>query len=65
MLWSHDGEGGGLADGCRRVVSGSAEGVHAVYKHASKPGRVVVPMHAGDLPKGTLNDILKKSGLKK
>lgn len=41
------------------------KGFHAVYKHASKPGRVVVPMHAGDLPKGTLNDILKKSGLKK
>lgn len=38
-------------------------GSHAVYKHAEKSGRLVVPMHPGDLPKGTLRDILKKAGL--
>lgn len=40
-------------------------GSHAVYRHLTKPGIVVVPMHSGDIPKGTLNDILKKARLKK
>lgn len=40
-------------------------GSHAIYRHDMKPGIVVVPMHSGDIPKGTLNDILKKAGLKK
>jgi predicted RNA binding protein YcfA (HicA-like mRNA interferase family) len=41
------------------------KGSHAVFTHPSKSGRVVVPMHSGDIPKGTLNDILKRAGLKK
>jgi len=40
------------------------KGSHAVYKHAHRPGRLIVPMHSGDIPKGTLSDILKKAGLK-
>lgn len=40
-------------------------GSHAVFKHESKDGHIVVPIHPGDIPKGTLNDILKKAGLKK
>ncbi len=39
-------------------------GSHAVFKHAERTGRVVVPMHHGDLPKGTLRDIVKKAGIK-
>ncbi len=40
-------------------------GSHAVFKHAERFGRIIVPMHNGDLPKGTLNDILKKAGVKR
>ncbi len=40
-------------------------GSHAVYKHSARTGRIVVPIHPGDIPKGTLNDILKKAGLKR
>jgi predicted RNA binding protein YcfA (HicA-like mRNA interferase family) len=41
------------------------KGSHAVFKHPSRKGRIIVPMHHGDMTKGTLNDILKKGGLKK
>ena len=34
------------------------------YKHPIKPGKVTVPSHSGDLPRGTLNSILKQAGLK-
>jgi predicted RNA binding protein YcfA (HicA-like mRNA interferase family) len=34
------------------------------YKHPSKPGKVTVPFHTGDLDKGTANQILKQAGLK-
>ena len=39
-------------------------GSHAIYK---KPGTkiIVVPIHSKDIPKGTLNGILKDAGLKK
>ena len=39
-------------------------GSHAIYK---KPGAkiIVVPIHSKDIPKGTLNAILKDAGLKK
>jgi len=40
-------------------------GSHAIYKHPTATGRIVVPMHNGDLPKGTLSDILKKAGIKR
>ena len=39
---------------------------HRQFKHASKPGRVTVPgKPSDDLAPGTLNSILKQSGLKK
>jgi predicted RNA binding protein YcfA (HicA-like mRNA interferase family) len=38
-------------------------GSHAVFKHPLKEGRLIVPLHTGDIPKGTLNDIMKKAGL--
>lgn len=41
------------------------KGSHRQYKHAVKPGRVTVAGNLGDdLPKGTLNSILKQAGLK-
>jgi predicted RNA binding protein YcfA (HicA-like mRNA interferase family) len=39
-------------------------GSHAVLRHPTKPGRVVVPMHAGkDVKLGTLGGILADAGL--
>ena len=41
-------------------------GSHRQFKHASKPGRVTVAgKPSDDLAPGTLNSILKQSGLKK
>ncbi len=41
-------------------------GSHRQFKHATKPGRVTVPGKSNvDLAPGTLNSILKQSGLKK
>ena len=43
----------------------TTRGSHRQYKHPSKPGRVTVPGKAGDdLAPGTLNSILKQSGIK-
>jgi len=38
-------------------------GSHAIYKK-SEELMVVVPIHNRDIPKGTLNGILKDSGIK-
>lgn len=45
-------------------VPNRAKGSHVQLKHPSKPGKVTVPMHSGDIPPGTLNSILKQAGLK-
>jgi predicted RNA binding protein YcfA (HicA-like mRNA interferase family) len=39
-------------------------GSHHQYKHSVKPGRVTVKHPESDLPKGTINSILKQAGLK-
>jgi predicted RNA binding protein YcfA (HicA-like mRNA interferase family) len=40
-------------------------GSHKHFRHSSKPGLVIVPMHAGkEIGKGLLHSILKKAGLK-
>lgn len=39
-------------------------GSHRQYKHPVKTGKVTVPIHSGDLDKGTVNSILKQAGLK-
>ena len=39
-------------------------GSHIQFKHPVKPGKVTIPSHSGDIPKGTLNSILKQAGLK-
>jgi predicted RNA binding protein YcfA (HicA-like mRNA interferase family) len=40
-------------------------GSHGQFRHPSKPGLLIVPMHAGkEIGKGLLHSILKKAGLK-
>jgi predicted RNA binding protein YcfA (HicA-like mRNA interferase family) len=51
------------ADGSYLVAT---SGSHRQFKHTAKPGRVTVPgKPSDDLAPGTLNSILKQSGLKK
>lgn len=40
------------------------KGSHLQLIHATKAGKVTIPVHGGDIPKGTLNSILKQAGLK-
>lgn len=40
------------------------EGSHINLKHPSKPGKVTVPNHGGDIRPGTLNSVYKQAGLK-
>jgi predicted RNA binding protein YcfA (HicA-like mRNA interferase family) len=42
----------------------SVEGSHYHYKHETKPGKVTIPHHHGDLPKRVVNSIKKQAGLK-
>mgnify|MGYP003297583127 CR=1 FL=1 len=39
-------------------------GSHRHYKHPTKPGKVTIPFHTGDLDKGTAKSILQQAGLK-
>ena len=39
-------------------------GGHRHFKHATKPGKVTVSMHGGDIPPGTLGNIGKQAGIK-
>ena len=39
-------------------------GSHRHYIHPSKTGKVTIPFHCKDLPKGTENSILKQAGMK-
>lgn len=39
-------------------------GSHRQYKHPSKPGKVTIPWHTGDLDKRTADSILNQAGLK-
>jgi predicted RNA binding protein YcfA (HicA-like mRNA interferase family) len=50
------------ADGWQLIAT---RGSHRQFKHASKPGRVMVPgKPSDDLAPGTLNGIFKQEGLK-
>ncbi|MEE8542510.1 MAG: type II toxin-antitoxin system HicA family toxin [Gammaproteobacteria bacterium] len=52
-----------LAEDGWQVVA--TKGSHHQLKHPTKPGRVTVAGHPSlDVPKGTLNSILKQAGLK-
>lgn len=50
-------------DGWREVES-RTKGSHIQLKHPTKPGKVTVAIHKGDIAPGTLNSILKQAGLK-
>lgn len=39
-------------------------GSHYYYTHPEKSGKVTVPNHKGDIPKGTLQSIMKQAGLR-
>ena len=49
------------ADGWRHIRT---TGSHWHFKHPEKLGIVTVPHPKRDVPKGTLNSILKQAGLK-
>jgi len=49
------------ADGWQLVKT---VGSHHQFKHPVKPGKVTVPHPKRDLPKGTVNSVLKQAGLK-
>jgi predicted RNA binding protein YcfA (HicA-like mRNA interferase family) len=42
----------------------SVNGSHYQYRHPSKPGKVTIPYHAGDIHPKTVNSILKQAGIK-
>jgi len=50
-----------LADGW--VLKGQV-GPHRHYIHPSKTGKVTIPFHCKDIPRGTEHSILKQAGLK-
>ena len=50
-----------LADGW---VFKNQEGSHRNYIHPIKQGKVTIPFHMKELPKGTENSIRRQAGLK-
>lgn len=45
-------------------LQSNVRGSHIQLIHPTKRGKVTVPLHSGDIPKGTLNSIWKQAGLK-
>lgn len=45
-------------------VEKTQKGSHLQLEHPTKKGKVTVPVHGGDIPKGTLNSILKQASIK-
>jgi len=45
-------------------IEKTQKGSHLQLVHPVKPGKVTVPVHSGDIPRGTLNSIFKQAGLK-
>jgi len=50
-----------LGDGWRRKKTNS--GSHQQYVHPTKPGKVTIPKHRGDLDPRTIHSILTQAGL--
>lgn len=42
----------------------NSRGGHNHYQHPTKLGKVTIPTAKTDLPKGTVNSVLKQAGLK-
>lgn len=49
-----------VADGWHHVAT---KGSHKHFKHPTKPGKVTIPQHRGDLDIKTARSILKQAGL--
>lgn len=47
-----------------KEIEARTKGSHIQFKHPTKPGKVTVPSHKGDIAPGTLNSILKQAGIK-
>lgn len=45
-------------------VEKEQKGSHLQLAHPSKKGKVTVPIHSGDIPKGTLAAIMRQTGFK-
>lgn len=50
-----------LADGWQFK---NAKGSHHFYIHPTKPGKITIPNHPGDIDARTIKSILKQAGLK-
>ncbi|CZT57885.1 YcfA-like protein [Eubacteriaceae bacterium CHKCI005] len=53
-----------LYDDGWRETKKRKSGSHIQLKHPTKPGKVTIPSHSGDIPRGTLKSIMKQAGLK-
>ena len=42
----------------------NTKGSHKHFKHPTKPGKVTIPQHGGDLDRKTADSILMQAGLK-
>ncbi len=42
----------------------NVKGSHYQYKHQTKPGKVTIPNHRGDIPKIIIKSILKQANIK-
>ena len=42
----------------------AVKGSHYQYIHRTRPGKITIPNHRGDLDMRTVNTILKQAGLK-
>lgn len=52
-----------LKDGWYVVKQVGQVGSHRHYKHPTKPGKVIIPIHRRDIDKGTVKSILRQAGL--
>ena len=43
----------------------NTNGSHYQYSHPTKPGKVTIPRHSGDLTETTVQSVLKQAKLKK
>lgn len=41
----------------------NARGSHYQYIHSTKPGKITIPNHPGDLDKRTVREILRQAGI--
>lgn len=42
----------------------ATKGSHEHFKHPTKPSKITIPQHKGDIDKGTVKSILEQAGLK-